>query len=81
VILRKITPDGAMSTCFDTLLAVVGGVAIDADGCVVVCTGDQTVAKIAGCSAAMAFHGPFRLLECVGVGPQLILSRSIRAGV
>jgi hypothetical protein len=39
------------------------------------------VAKIAGCSAAMAFHGPFRLLECVGVGPQLILSRSIRAGV
>jgi sugar lactone lactonase YvrE len=38
------------------------GVAIDADGCVVVCTGDQTVAKIAGCSAAMAFRGPFRLL-------------------
>ena len=46
--LRKITPDGTVSTCFAGSCAL-RGVAIDSDGCVVVCTEQHTVAKIAGC--------------------------------
>ena len=41
--LRKITPDGTVSTLF---AGGFRGVAIDADGCVVVCTTENTVAKI-----------------------------------
>ena len=48
---RKITPDGTVSTLFAGS-CVFYGVAIDADGCVVVCTHDHTVAKIAGCRVA-----------------------------
>ena len=49
--LRKITPDGTVSTLFAGSCGFLG-VAIDADGCVVVCTGKYTVAKIAGCRVA-----------------------------
>ena len=49
--LRKITPDGTVSTFFVGSCAL-RGVAIDSGGCVVVCTGQNTVAKIAGCSLA-----------------------------
>jgi hypothetical protein len=48
---RKITPDGTVSTLFAGSCGF-RGVAIDADGCVVVCTGEHTVAKIAGCRVA-----------------------------
>jgi serine/threonine-protein kinase len=48
--LRKITPDGTVSTLFAGSCCF-RGVAIDADGCVVVSTG-VIVAKIAGCSVA-----------------------------
>jgi sugar lactone lactonase YvrE len=49
--LRKITPDGTVSTLFAGSCGF-RGVAIDADGCVVVCTYKHTVAKIAGCRVA-----------------------------
>jgi hypothetical protein len=49
--LRKITPDGTVSTLFAGSCGFQG-VAIDADGCVVVCTAEHTVAKIAGCRVA-----------------------------
>jgi sugar lactone lactonase YvrE len=51
---RKITPDGTVSTLFLGLPWSCGfrGVAIDVDGCVVVSTEKDTVAKIAGCSVA-----------------------------
>jgi sugar lactone lactonase YvrE len=49
--LRKITPDGTVSTLFACSCAF-RGVVIDADGCVVVCTDEHTVAKIAGCRVA-----------------------------
>jgi hypothetical protein len=49
--LRKITPDGTVSTLFADSCAFYG-VAIDADGCVFVCTTEDTVAKIAGCRVA-----------------------------
>jgi sugar lactone lactonase YvrE len=49
--LRKITPDGTVSTLFAGSCGF-RGVAIDADGCVVVCTAKHTVAKIAGCRVA-----------------------------
>jgi DNA-binding beta-propeller fold protein YncE len=49
--LRKITPDGTVSTLFAGSCAF-HGVAIDADGCVVVSTDEHTVAKIAGCRVA-----------------------------
>ena len=49
--LRKITPDGTVSTLFAGSCGF-RGVAIDADGCVVVSTNKQTVAKIAGCRVA-----------------------------
>jgi glucose/arabinose dehydrogenase len=49
--LRKITPDGTVSTLFAASCAF-RGVAIDADGCVVVSTDEHTVAKIAGCRVA-----------------------------
>jgi glucose/arabinose dehydrogenase len=49
--LRKITPDGTVSTLF-TGSCELYGVAIDADGCVVVSTEENTVAKISGCSVA-----------------------------
>jgi len=48
----KITPDGTVSTCFAG--CGIRGVAIDADGCVVVATEDDTVAKIAGCGLVSA---------------------------
>jgi hypothetical protein len=48
---RKITPDGTVSTLFAGSCGFYG-VAIDADGCVVVCTNEHTVAKIAGCRVA-----------------------------
>jgi sugar lactone lactonase YvrE len=48
---RKITPDGTVSTLFAGSCGF-HGVAIDADGCVVVSTGEHTVAKIAGCRVA-----------------------------
>jgi sugar lactone lactonase YvrE len=48
----KITPDGTMSTCFAG--CGIRGVAIDADGCIVVATEDNTVAKIAGCGLVSA---------------------------
>jgi sugar lactone lactonase YvrE len=48
---RKITPDGTVSTLFAGSCAFYG-VAIDADGCVIVCTRESTVAKIAGCRVA-----------------------------
>jgi sugar lactone lactonase YvrE len=48
---RKITPDGTVSTLFAGSCGFYG-VAIDADGCVVVCTAEHTVAKIAGCRVA-----------------------------
>jgi sugar lactone lactonase YvrE len=48
---RKITPDGTVSTLFAGSCGFYG-VAIGADGCVVVCTNEHTVAKIAGCSVA-----------------------------
>jgi hypothetical protein len=48
---RKITPDGTVSTLFACSCGL-RGVAIDADGCVVVCTDQHTVAKIAGCRVA-----------------------------
>jgi sugar lactone lactonase YvrE len=48
---RKITPDGTVSTLFAGSCGF-NGVAIDADGCVVVCTAEHTVAKIAGCRVA-----------------------------
>jgi sugar lactone lactonase YvrE len=48
---RKITPDGTVSTLFAGSCGL-HGVAIDADGCVVVCTGEHSVAKIAGCRVA-----------------------------
>jgi hypothetical protein len=51
--LRKITPDGTVSTLF-TGSCELYGVAIDADGCVVVSTEENTVAKIAGCSHGCA---------------------------
>jgi DNA-binding beta-propeller fold protein YncE len=47
--LRKITPDGTVSTLFADSCGF-RGVAIDANGCVVVCTAEHTVAKITGCS-------------------------------
>jgi serine/threonine-protein kinase len=49
--LRKITPDGTVSTLFAGSCGF-RGVAIDADGCVVVSTEEHTVAKIAGCRVA-----------------------------
>ena len=49
---RKITPDGTVSTCFAG--CGIRGVAIDADGCIVVATEDDTVAKIAGCGLVSA---------------------------
>ena len=49
--LRKITPDGTVSTLFAGSCGF-RGVAIDADGCVVVSTDEDTVAKIAGCRVA-----------------------------
>ncbi len=49
--LRKITPDGTVSTFFAGSCGF-RGVAIDADGCVVVSTEEHTVAKIAGCRVA-----------------------------
>jgi hypothetical protein len=49
--MRKITPDGTVSTCFAGSCGFQG-VAIDGDGCMVVSTWDNTVAKIAGCSVA-----------------------------
>jgi glucose/arabinose dehydrogenase len=49
--LRKITPDGTVSTLFAGSCGF-RGVAIDADGCVVVSTNKHTVAKIAGCRVA-----------------------------
>jgi hypothetical protein len=49
--LRKITPDGTVSTLFAGSCGF-RGVAIDADGCVVVCTAKDTVAKIVGCRVA-----------------------------
>jgi sugar lactone lactonase YvrE len=48
---RKITPDGTVSTFFAGSCGF-RGVAIDADGCVVVSTDKHTVAKIAGCRVA-----------------------------
>jgi sugar lactone lactonase YvrE len=48
---RKITPDGTVSTLF-AVSCGLNGVAIDADGCVIVCTDEHTVAKIAGCRVA-----------------------------
>ena len=48
---RKINPDGTVSTCFAGSCGF-RGVAIDADGCVVVSTEEHTVARIAGCSLA-----------------------------
>ena len=48
----KITPDGTVSTCFAG--CGIRGVAIDADGCIVVATEDNTVAKIAGCGIVSA---------------------------
>ena len=48
---RKITPDGTVSTLFAGSCGL-NGVAIDADGCVVVSTEEHTVAKIAGCRVA-----------------------------
>jgi sugar lactone lactonase YvrE len=48
----KITPDGTVSTCFAG--CGIRGVAIDADGCIVVATEDNTVAKIAGCGLVSA---------------------------
>jgi hypothetical protein len=48
---RKITPDGTVSTLFAGSCGF-RRVAIDADGCVVVCTTENTVAKIAGCRVA-----------------------------
>jgi sugar lactone lactonase YvrE len=48
---RKITPDGTVSTLFAGSCRF-RGVAIDADGCVVVCTFEHAVAKIAGCRVA-----------------------------
>jgi serine/threonine-protein kinase len=49
--LRKITPDGTVSTLFAGTCGL-HGVAIDADGCVVVCTYEHKVAKIVGCRVA-----------------------------
>jgi sugar lactone lactonase YvrE len=49
--LRKITPEGTVSTLFAGSCEF-NGVAIDADGCVIVCTRESTVAKIAGCRVA-----------------------------
>jgi sugar lactone lactonase YvrE len=49
--LCKITPDGTVGTLFAGSCDF-RGVAIDADGCVVVCTEEHTVAKIAGCRVA-----------------------------
>ncbi len=49
--LRKITPNGTVSTLFSGSCDFLA-VAIDADGCVVVCTEEHTVAKIAGCRVA-----------------------------
>jgi sugar lactone lactonase YvrE len=48
---RKITPDGTVSTLFAGSCGFYG-VAIDADGCVVVSTEEHTVAKIVGCRVA-----------------------------
>jgi sugar lactone lactonase YvrE len=48
---RKMTPDGTVSTLFAGS-CVFRGVAIDAHGRVVVCTDEHTVAKIAGCRVA-----------------------------
>jgi hypothetical protein len=48
---RNITPDGTVSTLFAGSCGL-RGVAIDADGCVVVSTAVHTVAKIAGCRVA-----------------------------
>jgi DNA-binding beta-propeller fold protein YncE len=48
---RKITRDGTVSTLFAGSCELYG-LAIDADGCVVVCTYEHTVAKIAGCRVA-----------------------------
>jgi DNA-binding beta-propeller fold protein YncE len=48
---RKITPDGTVSTLFAGSCGF-RGVAIDANGCVVVCTAEHTVTKIAGCRVA-----------------------------
>ena len=48
---RKITPDGTVSTLFAGSCDF-RGVAIDDDGCVVVSTVQHTVAKIAGCRVA-----------------------------
>jgi hypothetical protein len=49
--LRKITSDSTVRTLFAGGCGCYG-VAIDADGCVIVCTNEDTVAKIAGCSVA-----------------------------
>jgi hypothetical protein len=51
--MRKITPDGTVSTPFAGSCGFYG-VAIDANGCVVVCTAEHTVAKIAGCCSVAA---------------------------
>jgi sugar lactone lactonase YvrE len=62
----KITPDGTVSTLFAGSCCF-RGVAIDADGCVVVSTGEHTVAKIAGCSvvAPRAAQQKRRLAFCM----------------
>jgi glucose/arabinose dehydrogenase len=49
---RKITRNGTVSTLFAGSCSGFYGVAIDADGCVLVCTDEHTVAKIAGCRVA-----------------------------
>ena len=69
--LRKITPDGTVITLFAGSCGF-RGVAIDADGCVVVSTGKNTVAKIAGCRVAAPRAGaqvqelPFARISEVG---------------
>jgi sugar lactone lactonase YvrE len=64
--LRKITPDGTVSTLFAGSCGF-RGVAIDANGCVVVSTEEDTVAKIAGCSvvAPRAAQQKRRLAFCM----------------
>ncbi len=64
--LRKITPDGTVSTLFFGSCEF-RGVAVDVDGCVVVSTNKDTVAKIVGCSvvAPRAAEQKRRLAFCM----------------
>ena len=61
---RKITPDGTVSTLFAGSCCF-RGVAIDADGCVVVSTAQQTVVKIADCSVVVPGAEKRRLAFCM----------------